>query len=614
VQYAIDQNLAPVVSVSYGECELQSSSDAPLFQAWASKANSEGITWFAASGDAGAADCVGGTDPTTNNNLSVDLPAAVPNVTGVGGTEFNEGSGSYWNTNNTASHASALSYIPEIAWNDSTIDGTPSATGGGASIYFTKPSWQSGTGVPNDGARDVPDVSLAGSPDHDGYEVYTAGSFQIYGGTSAGPPQFAGIAVLLNQYLISIGVESSAKPGLGNMNPNLYSLASVSGVFHDITSGNNIVIPCQGTRGCTLPAIGYDAGVGYDEVTGLGSVDVYNLATSWHNGSVASRAASAMTLKAGAGNMTFGQTTPLTATVTATNGGTPSGSVTFTTGTYELGSAALTENSKGSAVATLTLNGFQLAAGANSITATYDGDTSYDGATASTSISISSATLGPPTIKSLLNGASFTTALAPGGILSVFGNNLASATGAAPSTPLPTMMTGTWVTINGITAPLYYVSPTQLNIQIPYAVPAGTAVLRIDNNGESVFSSFPVAAMAPAIFTFDNGAPVPFTTAARGQEIIMYITGAGGVTPAVATGATPAANTSLANLPAPVGAVTASVGGVAATVNFVGIPTWSVGVVQINYTIPANAPTGAQPVVVSVGGVKSAATTLTVTQ
>jgi uncharacterized protein (TIGR03437 family) len=500
-----------------------------------------------------------------------------------------------------------------MAWNDSTADGTPSASGGGASIYFTKPSWQTGTGVPDDGARDVPDVSISASADHDGYVIYSAGNFGIAGGTSVGAPQYAGIATLLNQYLTTNGFQ--ARAGLGNMNPQLYALAPVTGVFHDITSGNNKVVPCQGTRGCNLQSIGYDAGVGYDQVTGIGTADVYNLVTAWHNGSVASRGTVSMTLTAGASSLTFSGSTVLTTKVTSTNGGTASGTVSFSLGSSVLGTATLA-GSNGTAVATLTLEAVQLAAGANSITAQYNGDNSYDGATASTSITVTSSASGPPTVtsKGIVNGASFSGAMAPGGIMSIFGGNLAPATGSAFGTPLPTLLAGTWVTINGIPAPLYYVSPTQLNVQIPYEVPAGPATLRIDNNGESVFANFSVSAAAPAIFTFNGGAPVPYTTAARGQEIVLYFTGAGGVSPTVNDGAAPAAGTPLADLPKPVEPVSVTVGGATATIDFIGIPTWSVGVVQINYTIPASAPLGPQPVVVSVGGVTSVATTLTVTQ
>jgi uncharacterized protein (TIGR03437 family) len=138
-------------------------------------------------------------------------------------------------------------------------------------------------------------------------------------------------------------------------------------------------------------------------------------------------------------------------------------------------------------------------------------------------------------------------------------------------------------------------------------------VVRVDNNGESGSTSIVVDTVAPAIFTFDNGAPVPYTTAAHGEEVALYITGAGAISPALADGAAPAANTALADLPAPVAAVGVTVGGVSAPLDFVGMPTWAVGVLQINYTIPSSAPLGLQQVVVSVGGVDSVATQLTIT-
>ncbi|HUO32421.1 MAG TPA: protease pro-enzyme activation domain-containing protein [Bryobacteraceae bacterium] len=613
LQYAIDQNLAPIVSTSYGDCELDEGAAASqALEQVAEQANAQGQTIFAASGDDGAADCFGiGDGPTIDNALAVDEPASLPEVTGVGGTEFNEGSGSYWNTQNSSSLTSALSYIPETSWNDSSIDGSPAASGGGASAYFSKPSWQSAAGVPDDGKRDVPDISLSASADHDGYVIVSGGQTQLIGGTSVGPPQFAGIAALLSQYLVANGYASGA--GLGNINPQLYALAPSTGVFHDITSGNNIVVPCS-TRNCTGTAIGYDAGAGYDQVTGIGSVDVYNLVTAWHSTGSASKGSTTLTLAASATSLVFGGSTVLTAAVATSNGGTPTGTVTFTTGTFTLGTATL--SGSGAAVAaTLDLAGVQLAVGSNSITAQYNGDSNYYGSTGTTTVTITSTATGPPTVGGLTNAASFAQSYAPGAIVSIFGANLAPATTSTPGLPLPTMLAGTWVTINGIAAPLYYVSPTQLNIQIPYEVTANSVdTLRVNNNGESVFYSFKVAATAPGIFTFDNGAPVPFSTAKQGQEITLYMTGAGAVSPTVATGSAPAADTPVSELPAPAAAVSLTVGGVAATIDFIGIPTWSVGVVQINYTIPPNAPLGSQAVILSVGGVPSASTQLTVTQ
>ncbi len=292
VTYAVSNNLAPIISDSYGECEPgTSSSVVQSYQQTAQQANAQGITWIAASGDAGAAGCNSQSDARANQGFAVILPASVPEVTGAGGTEFNEGSGNYWNSVNGPNSGSAMSYIPEQGWNDTSMNGTLAASGGGVSIFFSKPGWQTGPGVPNDGARDVPDVAFTASADHDGYLFCNNGSCSarnpslvntLIGGTSASAPVFAGILAVVEQYQINQSFQTT--PGLGNINPTLYQLAqNAAGVFHDITTGNNIV-PCTvGTTDCTTGSFGYNASTGYDLVTGLGSVDAWSLATSWHS-------------------------------------------------------------------------------------------------------------------------------------------------------------------------------------------------------------------------------------------------------------------------------------------------------------------------------------------
>jgi hypothetical protein len=151
------------------------------------------------------------------------------------------------------------------------------ASGGGASEFFKKPSWQTGPGVPDDGKRDVPDVALTASFLYDPYLLVYRGALAYGGGTSASAPAFAGMPVLLNHYLVARGAQRKA--GLGNLNQMLYALAQTSPeAFHDITSGNNMV-ECQvGSPDCTSEFIGYSAGAGFDLATGLGSVDLANLA------------------------------------------------------------------------------------------------------------------------------------------------------------------------------------------------------------------------------------------------------------------------------------------------------------------------------------------------
>ncbi len=622
VQYAIDQNLAPVVSVSYGECEPETStSEALAFRSWAQQGNAQGITWFAASGDDGGADC----DDQQNPGLSVDLPGSVPEVTSVGGTEFSEGSGKYWSATNTANGASALSYIPETSWNDSVTDGEPSASGGGASVVFSKPPWQTGPGVPSDNARDVPDISVSASADHDGYLVYSGGTLGVYGGTSVGGPTFAGVATLLNQYLIANGVQAAA--GLGNFNAHLYPLAqTASGAFHDITIGNNVVtVNCpRRSRVCDNPTVGYSAGVAYDQVTGLGTLDFYKLVTAWSGGTTAPAVTSgaSITLLSNVNSLAITQVLDLIATVTEANGVTPAGVVTFAANGSVLGTATLA-GSAGTATATLVLSGTQLPLGNATITATYSGASTPTTASVTVNVSSSNPSAGAaPVISALFNSASYQQAFAPGGLLSVSGSNLAppstSAGQSASSVPLPIAMAGVVVLINGVAAPLYYVSPGQLNVQIPYqTAPNSTAVLTVNNNGAIATQSFTVAATAPGIFmnTSQNGAVILASGAASAtanQEIAFYITDAGAVSPAVATGSAPSSSTPLADLPAPAN-VTVTVGGVGAHIACIGIPPGLVGVVQINITVPSNVPAGTQPLIVTVGGVPSAAAKLTIT-
>jgi subtilase family serine protease len=299
LRYAITSDLAPVIGVSYSTCEGQfSPADVQSFTLLGEQANAQGQTIVAASGDSGAAGCDPLFAAQATKGLAVGMPASMPYVTAVGGTEFNEGSGTYWNTTNNGNNGSVLSYIPEISWDESTVGVGIQATGGGASTLFTKPSWQSGLGVPNDGVRDVPDVSFSASPDHDGYvlcdETYDAttkaftpacpngpfGGFDAVGGTSAGTPALAGIVALLNQ---------SMNSAQGNINAVLYRLASLSASpLHDISSGSNVV-PCQTnppTPGCPTSgsgagSMGYSAGPGYDMATGLGSIDANALVSAW---------------------------------------------------------------------------------------------------------------------------------------------------------------------------------------------------------------------------------------------------------------------------------------------------------------------------------------------
>jgi len=318
LSYAIQNNVAPVISISYGKCEAQLGRTLALtMRQSAQQANAQGQTISGPSGDDGAADCDSGVASATQG-LAVDVPASIPEVTGVGGTEFTGDpaavvpSGSscapattYWSGScdptpgvGNPTGASAASYIPETTWNDAVTSQGFSSSGGGASTIFGKPSWQVGPGVPSDGKRDVPDIALNASPSHDGYLICSQDLFGFgstaptsckngfrasdqtlgrIGGTSAGAPTFAGILALINQ--------ATASNGLGNVNPMLYSLAanaSSSNAFNPVTSGSNKVPCTTGTKNCPSGGtIGFNAGPGYDQVTGLGSLNVTNLITAW---------------------------------------------------------------------------------------------------------------------------------------------------------------------------------------------------------------------------------------------------------------------------------------------------------------------------------------------
>jgi kumamolisin len=224
-QIASDDKVS-VTSISWGECETDSSSatttstDNALEQGAA-----EGISFYSASGDSGSDDCGDGT-------TAVDYPGSDPNVSSVGGTSLTTGSGG--------------AYKSEVAWNS---DG--GSSGGGVSTVFKAPSWQTGSG----GMRTVPDISSDADP-NTGFAVYSAGSWQEYGGTSCAAPMWAGFTALYN-------AQSGSQ--LGNPNPALYKVGDAGTAIHDITSGNNGA---------------YQAGKGYDEVTGLGSYNGANLAAA----------------------------------------------------------------------------------------------------------------------------------------------------------------------------------------------------------------------------------------------------------------------------------------------------------------------------------------------
>ncbi|MFZ2010021.1 MAG: S53 family peptidase, partial [Candidatus Sulfotelmatobacter sp.] len=306
-QYIVNHNLAPVMSTSFGLCEasLGSSGNSFLNSLW-QQAAAEGITVFVSSGDSGAAGCDSASALTATHGRAVNGLCSTPYSVCVGGTEFNDLANPtlYWSpSNSSGTQASALSYIPEIVWNASGPDYGLWASGGGASAVYAKPSWQAGTGVPADGKRDVPDVALS-SAGHDGYLIYQNGELYVVGGTSAASPSFAGVMALVVQ-------NTAARQG--NASVAFYSLASKqraggASVFHDTTIGSNSV-PGQA---------GFNATVGYDQATGLGSINGSILVNHWADATTPPSFHAA--LSANSLSVTGGSNKSLTLNVTVSGG------------------------------------------------------------------------------------------------------------------------------------------------------------------------------------------------------------------------------------------------------------------------------------------------------
>ena len=419
ITQAIDQKLAPILTISYGQCEAGwGSSFLNTYNSLFKQANAQGQTILAAAGDDGATDCDGGSESEAYEGLAVDFPASSPYVTAMGGTMFSgdaeaTGSGTTWNstqywkgTSGSDVVSSALSYIPEAAWSDLSY-GAFGGGGGGVSAFFAKPAWQVETGtsgmttsVPPDGARDVPDISLDASDAHDPYLFCVNGScgngFRIASGTDINDLNPAGGTSFDSQIfggMLALVVQKTGS-WLGNINPTLYALGNKaayynsngSSVFHDVTSGSNAMPCAAGSVECPSNlSLGYAAATGYDLATGWGSVDLNNLASDWNlvtplgsgslgaNQSTTNLTASLSTVAA-ATNGSAGSST-FTAAVTGA-AGSPTGTVQFLVNNIALGSP-VTLNSSG--IATYTWSPTCSNLGQQSVTAVYSGDSNYQG-------------------------------------------------------------------------------------------------------------------------------------------------------------------------------------------------------------------------------------------
>ena len=388
---SVNNNLAPIISISYGECELNTTSTAlaSLNQTF-QQANAQGQTIIGPAGDSGATDCDFSQYPTVDG-LAVDFPASSPLVTAAGGSMFNEGSGTYWNSNSSTSvnnAGSATSYIPETVWNETSAATGLGAGGGGASVFYSKPYWQTGPGVPNDFSRDLPDIALNAASNHDGtlycvsnscvngtFRASDGQSLTVVGGTSVAVPSFAGILALVEQKIGS---------RIGNAGPSLYALANSTfsaNVYHDITAGNNDSACTIGTNNCPAGGnLGYSAGVGYDQATGWGSVNAFNLATYWNQvtppnpgGSIGTTTTATTLTNSAVCGVANGSLTLTIKVASGTGSGTPTGAVQLLVDNALTGSPiALTAGA-----ATTTFSTAGLSSGFHTISALYTGDSTF---------------------------------------------------------------------------------------------------------------------------------------------------------------------------------------------------------------------------------------------
>ncbi len=424
---AVDDDTAQVLNLSFGACEfvLGASGNAFYNQIW-EEAAAQGQTVLVSSGDSGSEACY----PSGYYGLSVSGTASTPYNIAVGGTDFYYSDyttptsnglpasfNSFWNpaTTSTTPTTSITGYIPEQPWNGSVYglnlatygnggaSPTPEGGGGGASSCtsqtpqnqciggYAKPSYQSSV-TPADTVRDIPDVSLFASNGFN-YSAYpicaspgdcntdgqssTPATVTGIGGTSASAPAFAGIMAMVVQ---KYGAQ-------GQANYTLYPLQKqFPAAFHDVTAGSNNE-PCDPTSqydltACTADSSGggtysvqdYAAAAGYDEASGLGSVDANVLVSDWNKVSFTSTTTA---LTVNPTTITHGASVTLSAAVTSSSA---TGDVAFISSTPLPNNKSLGFGTLASGVASVTSPSStvsNLPGGTYNITAQYEGDGTY---------------------------------------------------------------------------------------------------------------------------------------------------------------------------------------------------------------------------------------------
>jgi subtilase family serine protease len=518
---AVYSNIAPVISISFGSCESALGSSNPFLSSLWEQAAAQGITVLVSSGDAGSAGCDNdNSESFATLGQAVNGFASTPYNVAVGGTDFyysdyatgGASAANYWNTSasNTTPAVSIKGVIPEQPWNDSQFglnaysvyagsgDTATSIAGGGggpsnaavcpannyntstgacnvAATGYPKPSWQVATGVPADGVRDLPDVSLFAANGYNGsyyaicatdgdcQPVSSGGTVQIVGvgGTSASTPAFAGIMALVNQ---RYGPQ-------GQADTVLYPLyAQFPASFRDVIVGNNSE-PCEVLpsvtpnciavtgpivlSGVTEGQIGtgttpeYKAAAGYDLASGLGTIDANQLVSNWGKVKLAT---TTTTMTPSKTSFAHGTSVNISGTVTSSSG-TPTGDVALmadSTEPSQQGQTFFTLSNGSYTGSTSTLPG-----GTYNIWAAYGGDYT-DGFSASPKTQITVTPEASAIDFNIFSGNSYFTSSSGPGTSVDYGTQLLLSALVAPSSQAAAYQT---CLINGTTCPTF-TSPT----------------------------------------------------------------------------------------------------------------------------------------------------------
>jgi hypothetical protein len=428
---------------------------------------------------------------------------------------------------------------------------------------WIKPSWQINAKIPGlpttDGVRDLPDVSFFASDGYISssaylmcasafnqgnapcaYSTYSEPFYQEVGGTSVATPAMAGVMALINQ-------RAGSPQGLAN--PELYSLAaqqtysscsaetvstSSSCYFNDIDSGT-IAMPCDAvdtTPNCTTTQstfgyldeiailTGYSAGAGYDQATGLGSLNVANVVNAWVSTIGAGK--TTVTVTPTPGTVTIGQSVSVLVTVASSSSGatTPTGSVTLSGGGYPS-----TTQTLASGTATFAIPAGSLTGGTDTLTANYTGDSNY-------APSIGSGTVVVNKLSATVSAAPTPASIQSNQTLTVAGTVACSGTCTGSATP-----TGTVTVSYGTT---YTSLPATLSASGSYSVtvtpnsltgPSGTDTLTVQYSGDANYSPAsgstsvnvtyfqvltPTVKVTTTSSTVDSGSPVTVTVTVTG--------------------------------------------------------------------------------------------------